>query len=79
MVKPMSLLGIMEIRWEVDEEVCGIEYLYVDYAIKVKYSKDHVQVATAIQLSADTVRDRNPDAKRSSFSQIMQVVFPHKN
>ena len=60
----MSLLGIMEIRWEVYGEVSGFEYLFVDYAIKGNSGQDHVQVASAIQLAVDTVQDRHPDAKK---------------
>ena len=75
----MSLLGFMEIRWKVDGDVSGFEYSFVDYFIKGYSGKDHLQVVAAIQLAVDTVQDRHPTAKKSSFSQIMQVVFPHKN
>ena len=44
----MSLLGIMEIRWKVDGEVSGFEYLFVDYVIKGYSGQDHVQVAYII-------------------------------
>ena len=77
--KGMSFLGIMEIRWKVDGEVSGFEYSFVGYVIKGYSGQDHVQVTAVIQLAVYTVQDRHPDAKRSSFSQIMQVFLPHKN
>ena len=75
----MILLGFMEISWTVDGEVSGFEYPFVDYLIKGYYGQDHVQAADVIQLAIYTVRYRHPATKRSSFSQIMQVVLPHKN
>ena len=75
----MSLLGIMEIRWRVDGEVSGFEYSFVDYVIKGHSVQDLVQVAAAIQSDIDTVQDHHPTAKKSPFSQIMQVDSPHNN
>ena len=75
----MSLLGIMEIRYKFDGKVSGFEYSFVDYVIKRYYCQDRLQVAAVIQLAVDTVQYRHLSAKRSSFSQIMQVVLPHKN
>ena len=61
--KGMSLLGIMEIRWEVNGEVSGFEYLFVDYVVKGYSGPDHVQVSTLIQVSVDTVQYLHPAAK----------------
>ena len=77
--KGMSLLVIMEIRWKMDGKVSGFEYSCVDDVIKGYYGKDHSQVAAIIQLAVDTVQDHHPDAKNSSFSQIMQLLFTHNN
>ena len=60
----MRLLGIMEIRWKVDGQVSGFEYLYFDYVIKEYSGQDQVQVAAVIQLAVDTVQDRHPSAKK---------------
>ena len=69
----------MEIKCKVDGEFSGFEYSLVDYVIKGYSGQYHVQVAAVIQLAVDTVQDRHPSAKMSSFIQIMQVVLPHKN
>ena len=68
----------MEIIWKVDGDVRGLEYSFVDYVINGYYVQDHVKVAAVIQLDVDTVQDCHPAAKISSFSQIIQVVLPHK-
>ena len=52
----MSLLGFMEIRWKVDGEVSGFEYLFVDYVTKGYSGQDHVQVAAVIQQAVDKVK-----------------------
>ena len=75
----MSLLVIMGIKWEVDGHVSGFEYSFVNYEIKGYYIKDHVQVTAVINLAIDTVQGHHPTSKKLSFSQIMQVYFPHKN
>ena len=54
----------MEIRWKVDGEVSGFEYLFVDYVIKGYSGQDHVQVAYIIQLALDTVQYQNPATKK---------------
>ena len=77
--KGMGLLGIMEIRRKFDGEVSGFEYSFFDYVIKGYSGQDHVQVSVVTQLAVDTVQYRHYDTKRSSFSQIMQVVLPHSN
>ena len=75
----MSFLESMEIRWKVYEEVNGFEYSFVDYTIKGYSGQYYVQVEAVIQLTVDTLQDHHTAAKNSSFSQIMQVVLPHKN
>ena len=75
----MSLLGIMEIRWKVYGGFSGFEYSFSDYVINGYSGQDHVQVEAIIQLAVDKVQDRHPAAKKSLFSQIMQVVLPHKD
>ena len=77
--KGLIFLGIMEIRWKVVGEISGFEYSFVGYVIKGYSGQDNLQVADIIQLAVDTVQDHDTAAKRSSFSQIMQVVFPHNN
>ena len=73
------LLRIIKIRWKVDGEVSGFEYSFIDNVIKGYSGQDHVQVADLIQLSIEATQDHHPSVKMSSFIQIMQVVFPHKN
>ena len=75
----MNLLVIMEIRWKVDGGVSGFEYSFADYVIKGYSGQDHLQLSDVIQLAADTLQDRHPATKRSSFNQIIQVVLPHKD
>ena len=75
----MSLLVIVEIRWKVDQEVSEFEYSFVDNVIKGCSIQDIVQVTYVMNLAVDTVQDRHPAAKRSSFGKIIQVVLPHKN
>ena len=77
--KGMSLLRIMEIRCKVDGGVSGFDYSFADDIIKGYSVQDHVQVESVIKSAVDTVQDHHPATKRSSFSHIMQVDFPHKN
>ena len=62
--KVISLLVMMEVRWKVDGKIIGFEYSFVDYVIKGYSGQDHVQVASVIQLSVDTVQERHPEAKK---------------
>ena len=78
-IKGMSLLGIMEKMWKVDGEVSGFEHSFVDYVIKRYSGQYHMQVTSVIYLSVDVVQDRHLSAKRSSFSQIMQVIIFDNN
>ena len=59
----MILLGILEIRWKVDGEVCGLG-LCVDYVVKGYSGQDHVQVSSVIHLYFDTVQYRHTAAKQ---------------
>ena len=65
--------------WKVDGGVSGFEYSFVDYVVKGYSGQNHVQVEAAIQLAVDIVQDNHTSAQISSFSQIIQVVLPHKN
>ena len=74
--KSMSLLAIMETRWKVYGGASGLEYYFVDNVIKVYFGKYNAQVEAVTQLTVDAGQDRHPAAKKSSFSQIIQVVLP---
>ena len=60
----MSLLVSMEIRWKLDGEASGFEYLSIDYVIKGYSGQDSVLVSVVINLNVDIVQDRHPAAKK---------------
>ena len=73
--KRMSFLGIMWIRWQIDGEVSGFEYSFVDNVIKGYSGQDHVQVADVIQLDFITVQDRHPAEKKVIIQSNNANVF----
>ena len=76
--KVISLLVMMEVRWKVDGKIIGFEYSFVDYVIKGYSGQDHVQVASVIQLSVDTVQERHPEAKKIIIQTDNAIDFFHK-
>ena len=59
----MSLLVSIEIRWKLDGEASGFEYLSIDYVIKGYSGQDSVLVSVVINLNVDIVQDRHPVAE----------------
>ena len=59
----ISFLGFIEIRWKVDGDVSGFEYLFVDCVIKGYSFQYHVQVAAVIHLDVDKLQYHHPAAK----------------
>eukprot|EP00559_Dactyliosolen_fragilissimus_P007958 CAMPEP_0184871406 /NCGR_PEP_ID=MMETSP0580-20130426/40701_1 /TAXON_ID=1118495 /ORGANISM="Dactyliosolen fragilissimus" /LENGTH=1005 /DNA_ID=CAMNT_0027374063 /DNA_START=1121 /DNA_END=4139 /DNA_ORIENTATION=- len=85
--KGMSMLGTMVVQWitkstsvkengvNVQKEVGGFQYKFVDYVFKGYAGQDHTQVASAIEKILERVKEHNPEVKKVIFQSDNATCF----
>ena len=73
--KGMSLLGIVEIRQKFDEGVSGVEYLFVEYVIKIYSGQYHVQVGAVMQLDIYIMQYCHPSPQNAIIQSDNTISF----
>jgi hypothetical protein len=67
----MSVLGSMKVQWRIEtlngKEVSGFQYKFTDYFLKGYAGQYIVQVAAAVEIRVQQVKEQNPSVKSVIF------------